>query len=132
MKIAQIRDVIRSGLWLRNDFAGHTSEEFVRANVAYILNQKIDELQALVIPARFADELARRDEEIASCRKVIARWEVQVLEHTAELFSVKNPSPHSIDTRSRLVEYISQMPEPSRQAWARAVLGVVDPQIIKH
>lgn len=132
MKISQIRDVIRSGLWLRNDFSGHTAEEFVRANVAYILNRKIVELEALVIPTRFADEIAERDEEIVRCRKIIARWEVKVFERTADLLSMANPTPHNVDTRSRLIEYISQMPEASRQEWARAVLGIADPQIIKH
>lgn len=74
MKIAQIRDVIRGARWLRNDYAGHTAEEFRRANVAQRLEAAIAELQSLQIAPRFTQDIDRRDEEIRYCREVIARW----------------------------------------------------------
>lgn len=84
MKIAQIRDALRSSTWTRNDYAGHTREEFKRANVGYVLTVKIQELEALVIPPRFVEEIARRTHEVEFCRKVIARWEACQFEPVAE------------------------------------------------
>lgn len=75
MTIAQIRDTIQSVRWTRNHLVGGTSEEFARQLVGPVLAEKIKELRALNIPARFADDIARRDEEIEFCNNVIGRWE---------------------------------------------------------
>lgn len=74
MKIGEIRDIIRGAQWTRNDLTGGTSEEFRRQRVAERLTEKIAELQALSIAARFAEDIKHRDEEIARCRQVIERW----------------------------------------------------------
>lgn len=75
MTIGQIRDAIRAASWTRNDYSGHTREEFKRANVGPVLHKKVAELRALNIPARFAKDIARRDEEIEYCNAMIGRWE---------------------------------------------------------
>lgn len=79
LKISEIRDIIRAARWLRNDFAGHTREEFKRAPVAARMQEKIDELQTLlvIIPARFVDDVERCREEIEYCGKVRDRANAQ-------------------------------------------------------
>lgn len=74
MKITQIRSVISGAAWVRQDFGGHTREEFKRADVAGRLGEKIAALRALVIAPRFARDIERRDDEIRYCEAVIARW----------------------------------------------------------
>lgn len=74
MTIAQIRNIIRTSSWLRNDLIGGTREEFCKLDVGPQLEAKIAQLQALEIPARFAEDIARRDEEITYCLRVIGRW----------------------------------------------------------
>jgi len=75
MKIAEIRTVIRGTAWTRNDLTGGTSEEFIKQEVGPRLQAKIKQLRALEIPARFPGDIARRDEEIVYCERVIARWQ---------------------------------------------------------
>lgn len=74
MKIAQIRDVIRTAAWVRRDLTGGTPEEFKRQNVGGRLAEQIAALKALVIPERFPAERLARDEQIGFCEDVIARW----------------------------------------------------------
>jgi len=73
MTINEIRTVIRRAAWVRNDFSG-IHEEFIAQPVATILEAKIAELNSLVIPARFAQDIADRDMEITNCLRVIGRW----------------------------------------------------------
>jgi len=73
MTINDIRKVIRRAAWVRNDFSG-IREEFIAQPVDTIMQEKIAELQALVIPARFARDIAERDEEITYCLRTIGRW----------------------------------------------------------
>ncbi len=74
MKIAAIRDIIRAATWTRSDLTGGTINEFIRQDVGGRLTAKIEELRALVIAPRFADDIAHRDGEIERCETVIARW----------------------------------------------------------
>lgn len=74
MKIADIRDVIRTAAWVRRDLTGGTSEEFKRQDVGGRLAEHIAKLKALVIAERFAAERLARDEEIGYCEDTIARW----------------------------------------------------------
>lgn len=74
MRIADIRHVIDSANWRRNDFSGHTREEFLRANVPEQLGEHIAKLQALNIPPRFARDIQSRDSAIEYAQRMIARW----------------------------------------------------------
>lgn len=75
MKIAEIREVIRSGYYLRDCLTGGTRDEFIRQRVGPALEEKIRQISALNIPERFqADRMAAND-EMERCRAVIARWE---------------------------------------------------------
>jgi hypothetical protein len=73
MTINEIRTVIRRAAWVRNDFSG-IREEFIAQPVAAMMEAKIAELNALVIPARFAQDIADRDQEITYCLRTIGRW----------------------------------------------------------
>lgn len=74
MKIADIRSIIRAATWTRSDLTGGTIDEFIRQDVGGRLTAKIEELRALEIAPRFADDIAARDGEIERCAIVIARW----------------------------------------------------------
>jgi len=74
MKIAQIRDVIRTAAWVRRDITGGTAEETKRQDVGGVLAVQIAKLKALVIPERFPAERLARDEQIGFCEDVVARW----------------------------------------------------------
>jgi hypothetical protein len=74
LRIGEIRDIIRSCDFRREWLSGGTSDEFVRQNVGPALQEKIDELRALVIPPRFAEDIRQRDRAIASAERCIARW----------------------------------------------------------
>lgn len=74
MKIADIRDVIRTAAWVRRDLTGGTSEEFKRQDVGGRLAEQVAKLKALVIPERFPAERLARDEQIGYCEDVVARW----------------------------------------------------------
>jgi hypothetical protein len=88
MKIAEIRDTLNASQWMRNDYCGHTSDEFTRANVGERLGAMMDRLRALEIAPRFAHEIGRRDHELAACAAVIARW----LDKRAALAPAPKPS----------------------------------------
>lgn len=75
MLIAQIRRVIESADHTRNWLTGGTAEEFRKQAVGPSLRKKIEELQALDIASRFADDIEERAKEIKRCEEVIARWE---------------------------------------------------------
>lgn len=79
MRIGEIRDTLRRSGWLRNDYSGHTREEFKRANVGERMAAMIAELEALPIAPRFAEEIERRADEIRYCGEVVARWEAAKL-----------------------------------------------------
>lgn len=74
MKIAEIRDVIDHANWSRRDLTGGTSDEFRRQDVGRRLGEHLGKLKALVIPARFAQDIVNRASEINGCEAVIARW----------------------------------------------------------
>jgi hypothetical protein len=74
MKIAEIRRVIESLNWNRHDLGGATRAEFKRMNVAERLGRHIANVQALVIPPRFADDIADAADAIERARTVITRW----------------------------------------------------------
>lgn len=75
MKIAEIRRVIETLNWNRHDLGGATREEFRRMDVRARLTKYIAEVQALVIPPRFADDIQDAAEAIQRARDTIARWE---------------------------------------------------------
>lgn len=75
MKISEIRRVIESLNWNRHDLGGATREEFKRERVDVRLTKHIEAVQALVIPPRFADDIADAAEAIEFARRVIARWQ---------------------------------------------------------
>lgn len=75
MKISEIRRVIESCNWNRLDLGGATREEFKRERVDIRLNKHVANVQALVIPARFADDIADAAEAIEFARRVVARWQ---------------------------------------------------------
>lgn len=83
MKIAEIRQIIRAAMWVRNDLVGGTAEEFRKQAVGPRLEEKIAELRALEIAPRFAQDAQSRQEEIARCEAVIARWQAAQIPHTA-------------------------------------------------
>jgi hypothetical protein len=74
MRIGDIRRIIESARWSRNDLGGATRDEFRRMDVATRLQRHIDALRALQIPSRFTKDIAERDEEIGRCEATIARW----------------------------------------------------------
>lgn len=74
MKISQIRDVLRFAEYCRHDYSGHTTEEFMKADVEGKLTARIAEMRALVIAPRFASDIAFRDAEIRRCEQTIQRW----------------------------------------------------------
>jgi hypothetical protein len=75
MKISEIRAVIESLNWNRHDLGGATREEFKRERVDIRLNKHIANVQALVIPPRFADDIADAAEAVTRARAVIERWQ---------------------------------------------------------
>jgi hypothetical protein len=112
MTINQIRDVIQAVRWNRNDLTGGTSEEFTRQQVGPILEKKIAELRALVIPARFVRDIERRDEEITFCLRVVGRW---VAAQVAGVGTVSD-----VDA-----EFIARKMESNRAACTRPQLRVI-------
>lgn len=75
MKIAEIRDVIESCNWSRNDLHGSTREEFKRCNVPARMNKHIDAVKALQIPPRFTQDIHDQAWAIECAEKTIARWQ---------------------------------------------------------
>ena len=74
MKISAIRDVLRFAEYCRHDYSGHTTPEFIKADVEGKLTARIAEMRALVIAPRFASDIAFRDAEIRRCEETITRW----------------------------------------------------------
>jgi hypothetical protein len=74
ISIKSIRDAIRSVTWTRNDLCGGTPEEFRKQQVGPRLERAILELRTLIIPPRFINDIAAREEEITRCQAVIVRW----------------------------------------------------------
>lgn len=75
MKIAQIRSIIQSLNWSRNDLGGSTIEEFKRCDVPARLKGKIEAVRSLDIPARFTKDIADQAWAIECAEKIIRRWE---------------------------------------------------------
>lgn len=75
MKISEIRRVIESCNWSRNDLGGATRDEFRRMDVRTHLTKHIDAVAALVIAPRFVDDIADAAEAIHRARATIERWE---------------------------------------------------------
>lgn len=74
MKIADIRRVIESARWSRNDLSGATQGEFRNMDVSARMTRHIVAMHALIIPPRFVLDIADRDDEVTRCRAVIQRW----------------------------------------------------------
>lgn len=85
MKIAKIREIIRSGYYLRDMLTGGTLEEFARQEVGPDLEKKIAEIEALIIPARFTADITEAAAEIDRCREVVERWKVRRAEYLDKL-----------------------------------------------
>ena len=81
MKISKIRDVIEFSMYCRRDLSGHTQGECMRRNVPEVMGRRIDELRALDIAPRFAQDCLRRDEEILYSEAVIERWKATQPSH---------------------------------------------------
>lgn len=75
MTISEIRRIIEAARWSRMDLTGGTSEEFKYQAVGPMLRKHIETIKALIIPPRFVTDIARRDEEVEYCNRVITRWE---------------------------------------------------------
>lgn len=80
MKIGEIRRIIDRAGYTRNDYSGHTREEFLRANVPERLVPLIEELKALVIAPRFKMDEERRLNEIERLYVVLDRWKARRVE----------------------------------------------------
>lgn len=77
MKIAQIREIIRSGLSLRLDLGGATAEEFAKMNVGARIDEKLAEISGLNIAERHQVERMKANDELEALRKMKARWEAK-------------------------------------------------------
>jgi hypothetical protein len=75
MKISEIRRVIESCNWARNDLSGATTDEFRKMKVPMMLLGHIADVAALVIPARFVRDIADQQHAIEAAERMIARWE---------------------------------------------------------
>lgn len=74
MTIAQIRSVIETLNWTRNDLSGATPEEFKRMDVAAHLGPRIADCKGLQIPPRFAKDIENRAFAIERAEAMVARW----------------------------------------------------------
>lgn len=75
MPIAEIRRIIEGLNWSRLDLGGATRDEYRKMNVRERLERRIAAVHALVIPPRFADDVADAAEAIERAEKEIAKWE---------------------------------------------------------
>ena len=75
MKISTIRETIDALRWNRNDSTGGTVEENRRTRLPAILAPHVAAVESLVIPPRFAKEIARRAWELEAAATVTARWQ---------------------------------------------------------
>jgi hypothetical protein len=90
MKIKEIREVIDTARWVRNDLTGGTPAEFLRQNVGPRLQEEIAKLRALEIPERFTADIAARDLMIQRCTDTATRWQEAVEEEKQKELS-RNP-----------------------------------------
>lgn len=76
MKIGEIREIIRRGQSTRNWlFGGGIIDEIKRdTSIPGKLQERIDAIKALDIPARFADDIERAAQEVVYLERCIARW----------------------------------------------------------
>lgn len=74
LPIAKIRDIIRSGFYLRDMMTGGTAEEFARQNCGPDLMARAAEIQALHIPERFTADRAEAAAEVERLLTTAQRW----------------------------------------------------------
>ena len=74
MKIAEIRNVIDSLNWARQEFTGGTSTENRRARLDTILAPHIGAVKALEIAPRFARDIQDQQDAIRYAELALARW----------------------------------------------------------
>jgi hypothetical protein len=75
LSIKEIRSVIKFCDWSRNDLGGSTQAEFQAMDVKSQLQPRINAVKSLVIPTRYAEEIAQQAFSITAAEKTIARWE---------------------------------------------------------
>ncbi len=95
MKISEIRRVIESCNWSRNDLGGATREEFRKMDVRTRLTRHIEAVEALVIAPRFAADIADAADAIIRARATIERWEAVQLRpyQQAAVDAIRNGPP---------------------------------------
>jgi len=81
LPIAKIREIIRSGFFLRDMMTGGTREEFARQNVGPELLARAAQIAGLEIPERFQVDRMEANAEIARLQEVAARWELRRREY---------------------------------------------------
>lgn len=74
MKIAEIRNVIDSLNWARQEFTGGTRTENRRTRLDTILAPNIAAVKALEIPARFARDIQSQQDALRYAESALARW----------------------------------------------------------
>lgn len=74
MKIAEIRSVIDSCNWCRDDLGGATPDEFKKMDVPARLLPHIERVRALVIPERFAMDQETASRAILRAEQTVKRW----------------------------------------------------------
>lgn len=75
MPIAKQRSIIDQLNWARGWHTGGTSEENARCNLPEALAPYVAAVEALDIPARFADDIERRSTALKHAANVIAQWQ---------------------------------------------------------
>ncbi len=74
MKIQEIRDIIDTLNWVRQDRTGGTREENMRTLLPEALEPHIAKVSALVIPDRFKHEIESRKHALNAAHASIQRW----------------------------------------------------------
>lgn len=74
LPIAKIREIIRSGFYLRDMLTGGTAEEFARQNCGPDLMARAAEIQGLHIPERFKADREEAAAEVHRLLTVAQRW----------------------------------------------------------
>ena len=74
MTIKEIRETIRDLNWVRIDLIGGTSEDNKRTQLPSRLAPYIAAVEALWIPARFANDIENRQAALARADTAIAKW----------------------------------------------------------
>jgi len=92
MKISDIRRAIDSAQNARTDLQGHTTQEFIAADVSARLGRHIETLSALQIPARYVEELRQRSVAIDALARMLDRWQgLRAAEATKSAASKASP-----------------------------------------